>query len=314
MRTVQRRFTLVGVAVALLVAGCGSGPSQVGSAAIIGDTAIPLEFVQQRLDDYLDRRAEGPALQGQPEMGLADAARNILTYKIQHELTLQLAQQEGVSVSDETLTEAMERLGGGEAASAGTLFDATTIRDERARDQYLQLELGRKYFEKLSVTFDYFFTKSTEEARDKADEVAKDPAKMAEFIRAAQQEDRQAGGTGESVHAVQSPGLAATPLFGVPANTVVAFPPDPDSGLWMVALVKERETDAEAPEGDTGAEPATPDALAKVGLRLVQFHADRQDIRVNPRYGVWDSSQMAVAPSEGQRAGYQVAVRPQRAS
>ena len=310
LRSRYRRFTLLGAAAALLLAGCGSGPSQAGSAAIVGDTVIPLNLVQGRLSSYLDRQPEGGQAQegGAPQAKLDKTARDILTFKIQHELTLRAADREKVSVSEDTLSQLLEQAGGAEQLSEGTFFDADTFRNERARDQLLQVEIGRKYADKLAVRFDYFYANDTQEAIDKAKQVARDPGKMAQFVRDAKQKDSQAGETDAQVSSSQSPQLATTLLFGVPADTVIAFPPSPEQGNWIVAHVKERSTNAR-PSADGGSQELTPDVLAGIGLRMLQQFSDELNIRVNPRYGVWDTSAMGVAPSEGEKAGFQIAVQ-----
>jgi SurA-like protein len=311
LRSRYRRFTALGVATALLLAGCGAtGPSQTGSAAIVGDTAIPLNLVQDRLSKYLDRlpddqqEAEG----GAPKPKLDQTARDILTFKIQHELTLRAADREDVSVSEDTLSQLLDQAGGAQQLSEGTFFDADTFRNERARDQLLQVEIGRKYASKLSVTFDYFYAKDTQEAVDKAKQIARDPQKMGQFVRDAQQKDSQAGETNATVTSAQSPQLATTLLFGVPADTVIAFPPSEQQGNWIVAHVKKRSTNASASADGTSQE-LTPDVLAGIGLRMLQPLADELKIKVNPRYGVWDTAKMDVAPSEAEKAGFQIAVQ-----
>jgi hypothetical protein len=310
LRSRYRRFTLLGVSAALLLAGCGSGPAQAGSAAIVGDTVIPLNLVQGRLSDYLDRQPEGGQAQegGAPQAKLDKTARDILTFKIQHELTLRAADREDVSVSEDMLSQLLDEAGGAQQLSEGTFFDADTFRNERARDQLLQVEIGRKYVDKLAVTFDYFYANNTQDAIDKAKQISRDPNKMAEFVRDAQQKDSQAGETNAKVSSSQSPQLATTLLFGVPANTVIAFPPSAEQGNWIVAHVKERSTTA-SPSAEGSSQELTPNVLAGIGLRMLQPLSDELNIKVNPRYGVWDTSTMGLAPSEGEKAGFQIAVQ-----
>jgi hypothetical protein len=315
LRSRYRRFTLLGAAAALLLAGCGSGPSQAGSAAIVGDTVIPLSLVQGRLSDYLDRRPEGGQAQqegGAPQAKLDQTAREILTYKIQHELTLRAADREDVSVSEDALSQALDQAGGAQQLSEGTFFDADTFRNERARDQLLQVEIGRKYADKLSVTFDYFFANNTQDAIDKAKQISRDPAKMGQFIREAEQRNTQkdspVSGTDSTVTSAQSPQLATTLLFGVPAGTVVAYQPSGENGNWLVAHVKERSTTAK-PSTEGVSQDLTGKVLAGIGVRMLQPLADELKVKVNPRYGVWDTATMGLAPSEGEKAGFQIAVQ-----
>ncbi|MFI9011949.1 SurA N-terminal domain-containing protein [Actinosynnema sp. NPDC053489] len=307
MRTVQRRFTLIGAAVALLVAGCGSGPGHVGSAAIVGDAVLPLEQVQQRLDVVLKKEPEAQKLHDQRK--LDQVARQLVTLGVQHELIEQAARREGVSVSEEAVTRSVEQAGGAELASKNTVYDAQTFR-ERARDQLLLVELARKYVDRMEVTFDYFFAKDNAEAVDKAKQVAANPAKMAEFVAGAPagNQGQSLSKEGQRVRSAESPQAAQSPLFGVPAGTVVAFAPDPSSAQWIVAHVTDRRTDVR-PSGESSTEQLTPQLLEQVGLRLVHTLAGEPKIQVNPRYGVWDGTAIALAPSEGELTGYQATVR-----
>jgi hypothetical protein len=309
LRPRYRRFTLLGAAAALLLAGCGSGPSQAGSAAIIGDAVVPLNLVQDRLSTYLAKvPQDGQDAQGQPQAKLDQTARDILTFKIQHELTLRTAEREDVSVSEDTLSQLLDQAGGAEALSEGTFFDADTFRNERARDQLLQVEIGRKYADKLAVKFDYFYAKNTQDAIDKAKQVARDPKKMDTFVREARDQDAQAGESNAKATSAESPQLATTLLFGVKAGTVIAFPPSAENGNWIVAHIKERTTNAR-PSGEAPSQQLTPDVLAGIGLRMVQPLADEIGIKVNPRYGAWDTATMGLAASEAEKAGFQIAVQ-----
>ncbi|MDQ2584650.1 SurA N-terminal domain-containing protein [Saccharothrix yanglingensis] len=308
MRTAQRRSTLIAAAVALLVAGCGTGPAKVGSAAIVGDTVLPLQTVQQRLEVVLDKEPEARKLHDQRK--LDQVARQLVTLGVQHELIGLAAQREGITVSEEDVAESVEQAGGADLASQNTVYDATTFR-ERAKDQLLLVELARKYVDRMEVTFDYFFTKDNTEAVEKAKQVAADPAKMAEFIAAAprSEQGQSLGRENQVVRSAESPQSAQSPLFGVEPGTVVAFPPDPGSAQWIVAHVKERRTDVRPSSEESSTEQLTPQLLEQIGLRLVQQLAGDPSIRVNPRYGVWDTTAISLAPSEGELSGYQATAR-----
>ncbi|ONI86218.1 hypothetical protein ALI22I_26330 [Saccharothrix sp. ALI-22-I] len=310
MRTVQRRFTLIGAAVAtvaLLVAGCGTGPGHVGSAAIVGDTVLPLEQVQQRLDIVLKKEPEAQKLHDQRK--LDQVARQLVTLGVQHELVELAARREGVTVSEEAVTEAVDQAGGADLASQNTVYDAATFR-ERAKDQLLMVELARKYVDRMEVTFDYFLTKDNTDAFEKAKQVAADPARMAEFVADAPQgnEGQTLGKQGQRVHSAESPQTAQWPLFGVAPGTVVAFAPDPSSAQWMVAYITDRKTDVRS-SGESATEQLTPQMLEQIGLRLVRMLAGDPEIQINPRYGLWDGTAIALAPSEGELTGYQATAR-----
>ncbi len=310
MRTVQRRFTLVVAAAALLVAGCSSGPGQVGSAAIIGDTVIPLELVQQRLDTVLKKEPEAQKLHEQHK--LDQVSRQLVTLAVQHELIERAARREGVTVSEAAVNESVDNAGGAEAASQNTVYDAATFR-ERAKDQLLLVELARKYVDKMEVTFDYFFTRDGQDAIAKAKEIAADPAKMAGYVKSGPQgpEGQQLAKIGQKVRSAESPQAAGSPLFGVEPGTVVAFPPDPGSAQWLVAYVTDRDDDAKK-SGDSSTEQLTPQLLEQIGQRLVLRLAGDPEIRVSPRYGTWDTTAMGIAPSEKELSGFQAAARQRK--
>lgn len=307
MRTVQRRFTLVGAAVALLVAGCGTGPSQVGAAAIVGDSVIPLQQVQQRLDVIRKKEPDAQKLQEQHKFD--EVSRIAMSNYLRHELLVRAADRQGVTVSEDAVTKALADAGGPEVASEGTVYDATTIR-ERVKDQLLAVELARKYVDKMEVTFDYFYAKDDTDAKDKAKQVEKDPAKMAEFVKAAPQspDGQQLAGQGEKVHSAEAPKFAATPLFGVAPGTVVAFAPEQGNAQWIVAYVTEFKDNAR-PRGEVSTEQLALRTLESIGVRLAQRLAGDPEIKVNPRFGVWDPSGIACAASEQTLTGYQAAVR-----
>ncbi|GAA3855439.1 hypothetical protein GCM10022243_21050 [Saccharothrix violaceirubra] len=303
MRTLPKRFTLVGAVVALLVtAGCASGPSKVGTAAIVGGTVIPLEQVQQRLDRVLKKEPGAQAALKQHK--LDGVARLVAGTAVQHELTLKVAQREGITVDEADIAEAIEDAGGAEAGSEGTVYDSTTFRD-RAVDQLLQVALARKYVDRLEVTFDYFYSRDKNEALDKAAKIAKDPGLMAGYVNAAPKGNgnQQLAKRGQVIKSSQEPTAAAAPFFGVKPGTVVAYPPSEESAQWLVVLVTDRRDDAK-PSEQSSSEQLTPQILERIGLRLVQYLGADLEIEINPRYGVWDVVGIGLAASEGERGGY----------
>jgi hypothetical protein len=284
---------------------------------------VSLDLVQQRLNSVL--RKEPGAKQYQDQHQLDVISRNIVTLSVHHELITKVAQQEGLSANEEQITTLIDQLGGPEKASAGTVWDASTFR-ERARDQLLVVALARKYIDRLAVTFDYTQASSRASAVAKANELAANPAQAKEII---QRDKVPNGGAGlnERVVAIDSPQLATTALFGALPGTVVAFPPSQNSaqgsGQWIVALIRQRSTDASATPSSPSTSPSSPSArktsadqldprlLEAVGIRLLEPLAGQLGIKVNPRYGVWDSVGMSVAATVNETVGYAVAARTQ---
>lgn len=287
------------VAVAALLAGCGSGPTQAGAAAIVGDTRIPVDAVQQQVQDVLAREGEEVRAQVAADATFDDITRQVVTLRIRHELTQQAAQREGIEIDEQRVTELVESQGGAEEASAGTVFDAAGFR-ERARDQLVAVELGRRTLPGLAVVVDYTTTTSRDEARAKARELA---AVGAEGARELVQADADAGveaAVGERIVAAETPSFASAPVFGVDPGTVVAFTPDQTGGSWLVMVVRERIEDGDAAAGEE-IDEATAEAA---GIRQLAPVADEVGVRVSPRYGVWDPLTLQAAPNEDETGGF----------
>jgi hypothetical protein len=297
-----------------VLTACASGPSQVTSAAIIGGSSVPLAVVQQRLDTVLRKEPQAKQLQQQHQ--LDGVSRSIVTLAVRHDLIGKAAQQEGLTVNQEQITQLIDQLGGADKASAGTVYDASTFR-ERASDQLLLVALARKYVDRLAVTFDFTQASSRAAALAKANKIASDPAKATEIINS----DRAAGvaaGTNQRLTVADNPQLATTALFGALPGTVVTFPLDQNSaasnGQWLVALIRQRSTDAAPASGSTtptNASQLDPRLLEGIGIRLLAPVAEQVGVRVSPRYGVWDSVGMSVVPTANDTVGLAVAAHTQ---
>lgn len=288
---------------AALLAGCGSGPSQVGSAAIVGDTAISIEYVQSWWDRYLS----SPELKERVREAdsFDDLGRLIVTQAVRHELLRNVAQREKLQFDEADVSKLIEDLGGEQAAVEATnsIYDSNTIRD-RARDQLLAAALGRKYFESTGVRYDFTTVSSREQAETKAKLFARDPDGVSAVIEA---DDRGGAQTGidQTQNMADSIEYALnTPLFSVPAGSVVAYP-DPDQsnqGQWIVAVVRERSTDnrpSTAP-GAVSVDGLDASRLEGIGLQLLAPLAREIGVRVNPRYGVWSDVYVAAAQTVGE--------------
>lgn len=293
-----RLLVSIAAAGALLV-GCGSGPSQVGAAAIVGDTAIPVTDVQSWFDAVL-RKEPGLREQLHEQGQMDELARQLAAHSVQHELLRQAARDEGLNVDERKVTDLVNSTGGPQAATAGKIYTPDNFRDA-ARDQLLAIELGRKYLDRLGVTFDFTQATTRGEAEAKARQMAQGPQAATGLIES----DRKAGvaaGADERLHASESVQLAgATPLFGAAPGTVVAFEPKPQSGQWLIALIKDRNTQAHT---SVPAAAKTDDqTLQAVGMRLLGVTADRAGVRLSPRYGAWDQVGLAAAPNENETTG-----------
>lgn len=321
MRIMGRHRALVGVlAGSLLLAGCNAGPGQVGAAVIIDGKTVSVDRVQQLIDKAVREHPYGQQLAAEHKLDLV--GREIVRQEILHDLTERAAQREGVRVDESLVVNALQNDPLAKPMEANPQNDpalsvqqlVARVRDHRDAlvDAALQTQLAMKYLDKLTVTFDFSSVSSTdatgsdadklrEQAIEKAKKFAASPNAAAELIAQDQQTADTQAGTGQKLPAMQSPATAATVLFGLEPNTVAAFQPTPQQPLWVVVVMRERAADK--PVASDQATQPTAQQLAGVGIRLLQPYLDQVDLKVNPRYGVWDVVGMDLAPNEASKKG-----------
>jgi hypothetical protein len=301
---------------------CGSGPSQANSAVIIGDRVISVDDVQRRLDIALN--AEPAAKDLAKNHKLDVVSRGIVNELVRHELLSEAARREGLSVSEGDVQEAVAGTAPAEDPLQRSVNAAFDVKD-RVRDQLLAGALGKKYLEKLQVTFDGVSI-GTADARKKAEDLARqvaaNPGQAAELFAQA------AGPEGQPIQDITLSEVGAygifvqnqvmvAPLLGVAANSVVAFPlgsgQEGGGGGWLVAHIKQRNTSATlSGEDAAGVSQVPPNWLAVVGQHLASSLVTELGVRISPRYGVWDQLAVGVAPTEGEKVGIIVPVDPTR--
>lgn len=275
------------------ISGCG-GPSQAGTAAFVGENAVPLEQIQSRLDTAL---AKGDRIAQYTSQGgtTADLARSIVTSTVMHDLLARRAATEGIVVTDAQIDGQITDSGGADALLAGSFYDLPALRD-RVRDELIAAQLAQRLIPGLQVTVDLVGATSRDDAQAKGKALLEGGAAAAALTA-----NPQTGRGGLTVQAANSPGDATTPVFALPVGSVVTFQPDPQqSSNWLVIKVTDRRTDAPTdPAALSGLSQAQ---LVAIGQRSVQQTAEEVGVRVNPRYGVWDQIQQRVV-AEGQEAG-----------
>jgi len=299
------------------LAACGSGPSQVNSAVIMGDRVISVDDVQHRLDTALSAEPAAKDLAKNRKLDLV--SRGIVTQLIRHELVAEAARRENVTVSEKDLSDLTAQAAPSEdpvERSIDAGFDAR----ELARDRLLTQALGKKYLEKLKVTFmglQVVSNDAKKKSEDVARKVAATPDKAAQIFEQAGGQDAQAIPQFE-LTAPRGYDIAAqnqvllTPLFGVAQRSVVAFPlgqgEQAASAGWIVAYIQERSLDS-APSGEQQQQQGTPVAQIPaqwselVGRQLAAPLATELGVRISPRYGVWDELAVGVAASDGEKFG-----------
>ncbi|OZM73548.1 hypothetical protein CFN78_08385 [Amycolatopsis antarctica] len=315
MRIIGRtRAFIAVVACAALLTACGSGPSQMSSAAIVGDRSVELGAVQHEIQWLLDNVPE--AKQAQDQRKLDAESRKIVQGRVIHELVSVAAQREGLRTDERQVAELIDGSGGLEQAAKAVQVEPGRVRDV-ASDQVLLQDLGRRYLDRLSVAL--VGTVITEEqpgntAKDQALElgrkIAAEPARAAEIVqqsgqRLVDEKERLSLGA----EAQNGSEIASSAVFGAKEGTVLVIQPSQQQAGWLVALVKDRSTE-QVPGGDPGfGQQADPRLLYTIGVRMLQPIADELGVRVNPRYGVWDATAMSLAANENEITGFQLMPR-----
>ena len=281
------RVVAVVVAAGALVSGCGGGPSQIGSAVIIGSTAVPMEQVQSQLDIALGKTDAISQLQSSG-VGPPQIAREVVTRTVMHDLLARTAAAENIAVSDPEVDSALEQSGGADEALDQSIYDLPALR-ERVRDRIIAARHAQRVIPGLTVTADLITAQSVDDAKAKAQVLATGgPGVDALF-----EQNPDTSRRGMSYQAASSPQAAATALFGLLPGRTAYFQPSPQSG-WIVLRVTDRQ---EAPNADPTAAAALSESdLATLGERLMQPGAEQVGVRVNPRYGIWDPISMSVIP------------------
>jgi hypothetical protein len=314
-------------AAAALLTACGSGPSQVGTALIVGNTSVSVNQIQQELDDALNSQ---PAVKKAQEQGqLATTSRGFVTTHVLHELVSDAAAREQLSITDAQLDQAISQYGG-LSAIAGELGAPPSQARSAFRDALLEAQLTRKYADTLEVKFGYLVATSRSDALAKANQLAADPNSLSAMVNAANAQaqasgQQTAGGETEATFVLstylqnvaqteaqsgQPPTENDGPVFGTPVNTVIAFQPDAQqSPAWIVALIKSRDQSGTAPAGGSTADTVSLSTLQRIGVSMLQPEATKLGVRVSPRYGVWNQVGMQVVSSDDQTAGVEIPVR-----
>ncbi|MGB8962241.1 MAG: hypothetical protein WCC38_09835 [Pseudonocardiaceae bacterium] len=302
---------VVGVAaVGLLIGGCGLGPSQLSAAAFVNGTEIPLDQVHGQLLTVLAKEPAQARAQLEAGHQLDDISRKILTVRIRHQLLDIAARRAGVTVDQAQVNRLLTEVGGAEAASKGTIFDANGYR-QRAKDKLLMAALGRAALRSSAVTVDYTTADTRTAARQRVDELAQAGSKGARQAIDADVRGGKDAEVGKRIVAADDPIFATTPAFGVAEGTVVAFQLE-DNKPWVIMVVKNRTTrGVQASDHAPQIDQIDPTVLEAVGLRQLALVGEDVGVRLNPRYGVWDPVSLQVVSDEDETGGF---VAPLRAA
>lgn len=288
MRSQVGRVVAAVAVVGALVGGCGSGPSQTGSAAIIGSGSIPLGAVQ---DDIAAALAPDKA-ETAAAAGLTDpqaVARFVVSDAVRHELLVRRAAEEGIVVTDEQVDAALGAAAGDPAG--GSLYGPERAREE-TRDQLTAAALGARYVDRLGVALQVAVIPTEDEALTTARALA-EGGTVADAALAG-----LPPGSSQALEVTAAQALGQFPLypFGTAeGSVVVARPPQEGLDFEVVRIVERRDQPAAGPSA-VDQIPVT--QLAAFGYQLLQPDATELGVQVNPRYGVWDPLQMSVVAQD----------------
>lgn len=296
---IAARVVVLAVVIGALVSGCGSGPNQVGAAAIIGPTAVPTQDVEARLDQALARTEIVDQLRAQG-VTTPDIMRDIVTQSVLHELSVVAARENGIVVTDADVDAELATLGGPDAVLERFLGDLPTVR-ERVWDQLVAERLATQLAGGLAVTVDIVGVSSRSDAEAAARILAAGGPQADAYFAANPETSRRA----YEYRASANPDVAISPVFGTPVGGAGWFQPVPGQDSWIAFHVVDRRTDAPPvpPEMDALAQ-AGKSGLVEIGMRQLQPVADEVGVRVNPRYGVWDQVSLRVLDEEQIAGGF----------
>jgi hypothetical protein len=308
-------LTALGVLTSCSSTGTGAaGPEPgPGVAAVVGDRVVTTDLLTDRIRTAAPALAQALAHQsGAPGSSpldpatLAAESRELLGTAVLHEVIAEASRREGIVVAPAQVDEQVAAAGGPQATAA-TGYDPATLR-EVVTDQIAVTEIGRRAFDGLATTVDIGTFGSRAAADQAAARLATDPGTgvldaLPPDARVIDATLRPGGLTSDSP--VRSP---SSLVFGLPGRTVSVSgspppspgqsAPDPATQPWTVVRVRDRETTA--PPAGGGAVPAElvdATTMFGFGLRAIQPLAVELGVRVNPRYGVWDPTQVRVAPT-----------------
>ncbi len=314
MTRIPSRLAVVGLA-AVLLTGCG-GQLRPGAAALVGEERITSETLRQ----VVERSLADPQAAQQLGADAAEFQRQALSRLINRVVLKQAAQDRGVSIIDEQvqaqINQFVAQVGSREeleqqAAQSGiaredlTPFVRDIVLDERLGEELTegvpvsQAELQAAYDENLAnydqVRSAHILVKDEQMARNLLEQVRIDPTRFtslaAQFSIDTSNKDQ--GG---------DLGLAGRGQFVPPFEEVLFATPPGTFGIaqtdfgWHVIAVIERQTTTLAQATPELRRSVLQDRRREATAALLRETAERLGVRVNPRFGRWDSEQGSVQP------------------
>lgn len=303
MRTATLRTPgLITVLVALVatLTACGSGPSQVNSAAIIGDRSIPVDDVQALVDKIVREQPAAKSLAKERKLDLV--AREAVTQLVIHELVQDVAEREGITADPDDVAGFLDRDPlGQELPTDGSVPPEQLVQqlvyrardtNEYATDQVLLARLAEKYLGRTSLTYNLVTIPDGDEATALAERIIADPERSGELMT-------EAGGETASPQLETPSGPTVDAVYlTAPEGSVFVLPSgqgDQGGGGFQVVHVIEREVSDQI---DPNFDPSSiqPEQMPTLGMFALREEAMTADLQVSPRYGVWNDAMVKVVP------------------
>lgn len=323
-RTPRRLLTSAVTAglAALVLTGCGSSPVRAGAAATVGQQRI----TTTELGDYVTRGLKDPQAQQQLGANRAGFERDVLARLINHDILVEAAKRDGVSVTsgqvDARMAQYEQQAGGAaqlvqQAAQNGVskqdlrgfvsdLVLSDALADELTKDVQVPAAQLQALYQQNAKQYDrvhaaHILVKTKAQAESILAQVKADPSRFAalaaKYSTDTSNKDKGGdlgfAGRGDFVKPFEDAVFAATPGSYIVVHT---------SFGWHVVHVIEhvKRTLAEAtPDLRRAAlqqqrQQAVAAELAKVAKDL--------GVKVNPRFGRWDASAGSVVPPSAKDA------------
>jgi hypothetical protein len=313
LRRVVAPFAAVTALVATLSA-CGTGPSQVNAAVILGDHVISVDQVQS----LLDKVVKEPAARGLAQQHKLDlVAREAVGQLVVHQVIGDIARREGVTVDQDMLSDLRaqnpfnQKLSADSGVPTEQLVPELVYRargfEAYANDQLLLDALARKHIGRDSASYNVALIPKADEARALAEEIAAKPEEGAALMRAA---TKKAGAEAQMVANQETGPTSNGVLLSSPDHSVFVIPAgqgETGGGGFQVVQVLSTETAATtSPDADLS--QVDPSQLPELGKSVLRPYIMDTTIEISPRYGVWNNLTFAVTPkSEADVSGYVLA-------
>jgi hypothetical protein len=299
--SVLRRAVAPFAAVTALVAtlsACGTGPSQVNTAAIVGDHVVSVDDVQA----LVDKVAKEPAARSLVQSHKLDlVGSEAVSQLVTHQLITEVAREENLQVDQEQLSAWREenpleqQLPTDGSVPAEQLVPMLVSRargfDAFANDTLLLAALAEKYLGRVNVKANLvqFPTSDLDKAKALAEQVAARPDEGPALMRAGASEQAP-----PQLNVETGTEPIALQLMAPNNSVILVNVPGTAEGAGSVAVVQVLSTQISSSAAETDLGSVDPSQLSQYGRYVLRQTLLDEGIRVSPRYGEWNFAQMNV--------------------